>query len=113
MPVSDTVVHRDAPFAIRWVEDFDPGDIFEYGAYPMAEDDIIAFAQGHVIFTDLGHASGIAPGDVLTLFRDRDADPPRTLLGQAIVLTVGPTTSMAKVTASVRDSYVGDSVELR
>jgi acyl dehydratase len=45
LPGSDTVVHRDAPFAIRWVEDFVPGDIFEYGAYPMEEDDIIAFAK--------------------------------------------------------------------
>lgn len=44
MPGSDTVVHRDPPFAIRWVEDFVPGHVFEYGHYPMEEDDIIAFA---------------------------------------------------------------------
>jgi acyl dehydratase len=45
LPGTDQVVHRDAPFAIRWVEDFVPGEAFEYGAYPMEEDDIIAFAK--------------------------------------------------------------------
>jgi hypothetical protein len=117
------------------------------GTVVAARDDLHAFAQGHIIYTDLGSASGVVPGDVLTLYRERDPgfvgppkakkrdrdrdrgsatlthwkrkpDPdgqelPRVNLGQAVVLTVGPDTSTAKITRSVRESYVGDRVEVR
>jgi hypothetical protein len=129
------------------------------GTVVAQRDDLSAFAAGHIIYTDLGSANGVVPGDVLTLYRDRAAgrgenwrgehgpsyrpgdqsywrqdtgyywrgeerlrddaqlydgvDLPRMNLGQAVVLTVGPDTSTAKITRSVRESRVGDRVEVR
>jgi hypothetical protein len=74
-------------------------------------DDRIHVAQGHVIQTDLGVASGVEPGDVLTLFRER-SELPRSNLGQAVVLTVEPMSCTAKITGSVRETAVGDGVEV-
>jgi hypothetical protein len=68
-------------------------------------------AAGHIIYTDLGLASGVKPGDVLTVFRARK-DLPRTNMGQAIVLTVEPTTSSAMIQNSVRETTIGDWVEI-
>lgn len=67
--------------------------------------------EGQVIHTDLGRASGVVPGEVVTLFRDR-VDLPRTMIGQAVILTVEPLTSTAKITLSVRELEVGDRVEV-
>jgi hypothetical protein len=75
-------------------------------------DDISAFGTGHVIYTDLGRVSGASPGDFVQLFRERDGDQPRRNLGQAVILTVGPNTSAAKITYSVIESKLGDRVEL-
>lgn len=68
-------------------------------------------AEGHVVQTDLGLASGVNPGDVLTMYRWQK-DLPRLQLGQAIVLTVGQTSSSAVVHTSVREMSVGDEVEV-
>lgn len=81
------------------------------GQIVFVGDDLEIAGGGHLIHTDLGAASGVKPGDVLTLFRERQ-DLPRTMIGQAIVLTVSPTTSMAKVAVAVRESGVGDRVEV-
>jgi hypothetical protein len=74
-------------------------------------DDRVSVAAGHIIHTDLGVASGVNPGDVLTLYRDV-AELPRTVVAQAIVLTVEGTTSTAKLTADARETMVGDRVEI-
>jgi hypothetical protein len=74
-------------------------------------DDRMHVAQGHVIQTDLGVASGVEPGDVLTLYRER-SELPRSNLGQAVVLTVEPLSCTAKITGSVREAKVGDHVEI-
>jgi hypothetical protein len=66
---------------------------------------------GHIVYTDLGAASGVQPGDAVTIFRD-NGDLPRVNLGQAVILTVEPTTSTAKITLSVKESKLGDSVEV-
>ena len=66
---------------------------------------------GNVIHTDLGLASGVKPGDVLLLYRERP-NLPRTQIGQAVVLTVESTSSTVKIATSVRETSVGDRVEL-
>jgi acyl dehydratase len=38
-------VRRDAPFPHRHVEDYEVGQVFEYGAYEVTEADIIAFGE--------------------------------------------------------------------
>jgi hypothetical protein len=67
--------------------------------------------QGNIVYTDLGAASGVQPGDAVTIFRD-NGDLPRINLGQAVILTVEPTTSTAKITLSVKESGLGDRVEV-
>jgi hypothetical protein len=73
-------------------------------------DDRSSVATGHMIQTDLGVASGVEPGQILTLFR-KHGDLPRRMIGQAIVLTVEPLTSTAKIMHSVRETEVADNVE--
>jgi len=68
--------------------------------------------EGHVIHVDLGLSTGVGPGDVLTLFRD-NADFPRKNLGQAVVLTVESGSATARITQSVRETSIGDQVEIR
>ena len=82
------------------------------GRVVAARDNLDAFAEGNVIFTDLGQQTGIAPGDVLVLYRERSEGLPRMMLGQAVVLTVEPETSTAKIMVSTRESEVGDWVEV-
>ena len=72
---------------------------------------LLNVAEGHIVHTDLGLASGVKPGDVLTVYRRRD-DLPRMQLGQVVVLTVEPTTSTGMVHLSVREMAVGDRVEV-
>ena len=67
--------------------------------------------EGNVIQTDLGVASGVRPGDVLTVYR-ANGELPRMMLGQAVVLTVEPLTSTVKLTMTVRETWVGDRVEI-
>ena len=70
-----------------------------------------AAGEGHIVYVDLGVASGIGPGEVLTLYQDR-GELPRVNIGQAVVLTVEPLTATAKLTMTVRETGVGDRVEL-
>jgi len=67
--------------------------------------------EGQIIYTDLGVASGVRPGDILTVYRE-NGDLPRAMLGQAIILTVEPLTSTAKIMLSARDMWRGDRVEV-
>jgi hypothetical protein len=66
---------------------------------------------GNVIHTDLGLASGVKPGDVLLVYRERP-NLPRTQIGQAVVLTVESTSSTVKIANSVRETSLGDRVEV-
>ena len=74
-------------------------------------DDRVSVAAGHIVQTDLGVAAGVNPGDILTIYRDED-ELPRTMVAQAIVLTVEGTTSTVKLTANARETEVGDRVEV-
>jgi hypothetical protein len=68
-------------------------------------------AAGHIIQTDLGLASGVKPGDVLTLYREQ-VEVPRLQIGQAVILTVESTSSTAMIHNSVRELIIGDWVEI-
>jgi len=81
------------------------------GTVVFVTDNLRNAAKGHVIQTDLGLASGVRPGDVLTLYRERQ-DLPRANTGQAVVLTVEPLSCSAKITTSVREIEKGDAVEI-
>jgi hypothetical protein len=83
------------------------------GEVVATRDPIEATGAGHIIYTDFGQDSGVSPGDVITLYRDGENGTPRRMSGQAVVLTVEPTTSMAKIPTSVREAAVGDRVETR
>jgi hypothetical protein len=82
------------------------------GQIVAVRDALSAVGQGHVIYTDLGRHAGVAPGDVLVLYREAAGGLPRTMLGQAVVLTVETETSTAKIMTSARESEVGDRVEV-
>jgi hypothetical protein len=82
------------------------------GTMVLIRDRLKNAAEGHIIYTDLGAGSGAMPGDVLTVYRD-NGDLPRLMLGQAVILTVEPNSSTARITTSVRESFPGDLVEIR
>ena len=67
-------------------------------------------AAGHIIYTDLGVASGVQPGDVLTVFRDSpDARTCRASDGRpgGRADRRAVETSSAKLTTSARESMLG------
>jgi hypothetical protein len=82
------------------------------GHIVAARDGLGTVGAGHVIFTDLGQHTGVVPGDVLALYRERSGGLPRLILGQAVVLTVETETSTAKIVKSTRESEIGDFVEI-
>jgi len=82
------------------------------GHVVFVADDRMSVAQGHIVQTDLGVASGVNPGDMLTVYRDVE-ELPRTVVAHAIVLTVEGTTSTVKLTANSREIVVGDRVEVQ
>ncbi len=82
------------------------------GQIVSARDGLASVGEGHVIYTDLGQHTGVTPGDVLLLYRERHNGLPRIMLGQAVVLTVEPETSTAKIMTSSRESEIGDRVEI-
>ena len=82
------------------------------GRIVSSRDNLSAVGQGNVIFTDLGQHTGINPGDVLVLFRERGQGLPRLMIGQAVILTVETETSTAKIMTSTRESTIGDWVEV-
>ena len=81
------------------------------GHIVAAEFDLVAMGAGHLISVDLGLASGVEPGSVLTLYRDNEALP-RLNIGQAVILTVEPVSSTAKIVLSIREARIADRVEV-
>jgi hypothetical protein len=80
----------------------------------IAEDAMIAGA-GHLVSIDLGSRDGIAPGNVLTVYRVMYPSVPtsRNVVGEAAVLTVRESTATVKLTYSTQAILPGDEVELR
>jgi hypothetical protein len=80
----------------------------------QAEDAMIAGA-GYIVTIDLGTEAGIAPGNVLQIYRTQypSMPSPRTVIGELAVIAAREKTSTAKVIYS-RDAIMnGDQVELR
>jgi hypothetical protein len=104
------------------------------GRIVYTRDGVIANGTDSNVFIDLGVASGIQPGDQLTIFRhatgaeygirpqgsywvytqpEPGVDIPRTYLGDLAVLYVGDRWAMARVIDASRLIEVGDQVELK
>jgi hypothetical protein len=77
-------------------------------------DDRAAAAAGDFVLVDRGAAQGVAPGMRLALYRDvRSAGMPLASVGEAVVITVGPAISVARITRA-RDAVLsGDYVAVR
>jgi hypothetical protein len=86
-------------------------DIHSLESHIKGDMGVHAVGTGHLIHTDLGVGTGVNPGDVLTLYRD-NGELPRTNLGMAVILTVEPDTSTAKIMTAVSEVEHGDLVEV-
>ncbi|HEY6547023.1 MAG TPA: LysM peptidoglycan-binding domain-containing protein [Vicinamibacteria bacterium] len=79
------------------------------------QDDSMMGGQGSLVTIDAGADSGVAPGNIFTIYRITypSIPSPRNVLGELAVLAVRDRTALAKVTMSYAEVMVGDSVELR
>jgi hypothetical protein len=80
----------------------------------IAEDSMIA-GQEQLLSINLGSANGLAPGNILTVYRTMypTVPSPRNILGELVVVMVRERTATARVSYS-RDAIMnGDRVELR
>jgi hypothetical protein len=79
------------------------------------QEDAMMAGQGSLVTIDAGSDSGVAPGNVFTIYRVMypSVPSPRNVLGELAVLSVRDRTALAKVTMSYAEVMVGDAVELR
>ncbi|HVQ29988.1 MAG TPA: LysM peptidoglycan-binding domain-containing protein [Vicinamibacteria bacterium] len=77
--------------------------------------DAMLAGQGSLVTIDAGSDSGIAPGNIFTIYRVvyPSVPSPRYVLGELAVLSVREKTALAKIMTSNDAINVGDSVELR
>ncbi len=104
------------------------------GRIVFTRDGVVALGDDNIVIIDLGAASGVAPGDFLTIYRHLGGEEfgirpvgsywvnlppppgvfvPRTYLGEAAVLVVGDGWSIVRVTDAYRLIQVGDEVEVK
>ena len=101
------------------------------GAIIYSRDSVEGLFTGADVIINLGADAGLNPGDFLTIFRfavPREFDiaangelrpyranlePPRTVLGEAAVLTVGDHTSTVQIVSGSHAMQLGDSVEIK
>lgn len=104
------------------------------GRIVFTRDGVVALGTGNVVIVDLGAASGLAPGDFVTIFRYAGGEEfgvrpigsywvnlpppegvvvPRTYLGEAAILVVGDRWAIARLTDAARLIQVGDEIELK
>jgi hypothetical protein len=104
------------------------------GRIVFSRDGVVALGSDNMVIVDLGAASGVSPGDFVTLFRYAWSEEfgvrpigsywvtipppagvaiPRTYLGEGAVLAVGDRWSVVRLTDSFRLVAVGDEVELK
>lgn len=78
-------------------------------------DDAVIAGTGHILSIDLGSQDGLAPGNLLTVYRTMypSVPTPRNVLGEIAVLSVRDTTATAKVMSSNDAVSPGDRVEVR
>jgi len=79
------------------------------------ENDSMIAGQGNLVTIDAGSDSGIAPGNLFTVYRVNypSLPSPRNVLGELAVLSVRERTAVGKIMQSSDAIMVGDSVELR
>ena len=79
------------------------------------QSDAMLAGQGSLVTIDAGSDSGIAPGNIFTIYRVvyPSVPSPRYVLGELAVLSVREKTALAKIMVSNDAITVGDSVELR
>jgi hypothetical protein len=78
-------------------------------------DDVMIAGTGQFVSIDLGSSDGLAPGNVLSVYRTMypSVPTPRNVVGEVTVIAVRERTSTAKITYS-NDAFLnGDEVELR
>lgn len=80
----------------------------------IADDSMIA-GENHLLSINLGTANGVAPGNILTVFKTMypTVPTPRNVLGEIVVVAVQERTSTARVIYSSDAMMNGDRVELR
>ena len=78
-------------------------------------DNVAVAATGQLLSIDIGSDSGIAPGNILVVYRTMypSVPTPRNVLGEIAILTVKEKTATAKVINSNDAILNGDQVELR
>jgi hypothetical protein len=77
--------------------------------------DSMMAGQGSLVTIDAGADSGVAPGNIFTIYRITypSMPSPRYVLGEVAVLSVRDQTALAKVMMSYQEVMIGDQVELR
>ncbi|MEM6453871.1 MAG: LysM domain-containing protein [Acidobacteriota bacterium] len=77
------------------------------------QDDLVATADGHVVFIDRGYEQDVAPGDIYTIYRQTRGDLSPVVLGELAILSVQKDTSVARIVRSRYTVYVGDRLILK
>lgn len=92
----------------------DPASGKTTGSIIHVRDDLVSFAEDHVVSIDLGSEQGIKAGDFLTVYApSTDERIPRTVLGELGVLSTQKNFSTAKVLDSRQEFWVGLAVEVK
>jgi hypothetical protein len=103
----------------------------QVGAFIYSRDSVEGLFTGADVVINMGADAGLNPGDFLTVFRyavprefdiaangdlrsyRADLKPPRTILGEAAVMTVGERTSTIQIVSGSHAMQLGDSVEIK
>jgi hypothetical protein len=101
------------------------------GTIVLSRDGVETLSNGTDVIIDLGADAGLSPGHFLTIFRyavphtfdidfngelrsyRADIAPPRTVLGELAILTVGDHTATAQVVSMTHAMEIGDLVEIK
>ncbi len=115
----------------KMINNCDPPSGNRVGAIIYSRDSVEGLFTGADVIVNIGADAGLNPGDFLTIFRyaiPREFDiaangdlrpyranlaPPRTILGEAAVLTVGDHTATAQIVTGSHAMQLGDSVEIK
>jgi LysM domain-containing protein len=91
-----------------------PSGKIEGAVVDIGDDSMIA-GQGQLVSINLGTANGIAPGNILTVFKIMYPSVPtsRNVIGELAVVSVRERTATAVITYSADHIMNGDRVELR
>lgn len=101
------------------------------GTIVLSRDGVETLSDGVDVVIDIGADAGLSPGDFLTIFRyaiphrfdidfdgelrsyRADIEPPRTVLGELAILTVGDHTATAQIVDMTHAMEIGDLVEIK